>query len=54
MLPCNVIVYELEPGRTVVNAIDPMATLAASDPQLRPIAEEVKHKLERVLDHLLG
>ena len=52
MLPCNVVVYESEPGQTVVNAIDPMTTLAASDPRLRPIAEAVKDKLARALDRL--
>lgn len=54
MLPCNVIVYEVEPGRTAVSAIDPMSTIAASDPKLRSIAEEVKGKLDRVLTVLAG
>ena len=52
MLPCNVVVYEIEPGVTVVNAIDPMATLAASDAALRPIAEDVKARLARALELL--
>ena len=51
MMPCNVTVYE-DGARTVVTAVDPMETFAASDPTLRPIAEEVRAKLARVLDRL--
>jgi uncharacterized protein (DUF302 family) len=53
MLPCNVIVYEDDNGRsTTVTAIDPMETIAASHEGLRPIAEEVRGKLSRALDRL--
>ncbi len=48
MLPCNVVVYE-DGERTVVVAIDPMETIAADSAALRPIAEEVRGKLARVL-----
>ena len=51
MLPCNVIVYE-EGSGTTVTAVDPMQTIAAEDDRLRPIADEVRGKLERVLDRL--
>jgi len=51
MLPCNVIVYE-DGTSTVVDAIDPMETIAASSPTLRPIAQEVRAKLARVLARL--
>ena len=51
MLPCNVIVYE-EGDHSVVTAIDPMDTFAATDDRLRPIAQEVRAKLVRVLDRL--
>jgi uncharacterized protein (DUF302 family) len=51
MMPCNVTIYE-DDGRTVVTAIDPMLTLAAGDPGLRPIAEKVRGKLARVLERL--
>ena len=51
MMPCNVTIYEDGP-RTVVTAIDPMETFAAADPALRPIAEQVRAKLARVLDRL--
>lgn len=52
MLPCNVVVRQAEDGRTVVLAVDPMATLAAGHAALRPIAEEVRSRLARVLEHL--
>ncbi len=51
MLPCNVVVYE-DGERTVVVAIDPMETIAADSAALRPIAEEVRGKLARVLERL--
>lgn len=51
MLPCNVIVYE-EGDQSVVVAVDPMETFAASDDRLRPIAQEVRAKLVRVLERL--
>jgi uncharacterized protein (DUF302 family) len=51
MLPCNVVVYE-EGERAVVVAVDPMETIAADSAALRPIAEEVRGKLARVLERL--
>ena len=51
MLPCNVIVYE-EGETTVVVAVDPMETMAAGSATLRPIADEVRGKLGRVLERL--
>jgi len=51
MLPCNVIVYE-DGDKTVVIAVDPMRTIAAESPALKPIAEEVRGKLARVLERL--
>jgi uncharacterized protein (DUF302 family) len=53
LLPCNVIVYETDDRRTVVSAVDPMQTMAAQgDPALRPLADEVRQKLQRVIDAL--
>jgi uncharacterized protein (DUF302 family) len=52
MLPCNVVVYEGDDGKAVVHAIDPMKTVAAADPELAVLAEEVRQKLARVLEHL--
>lgn len=51
MLPCNVLVYE-DGNRTVVTAVDPMATFAAEHEQLRPIAQQVRDKLTRVIERL--
>jgi uncharacterized protein (DUF302 family) len=49
MLPCNVVVYEGDDGKAVVMAIDPMQTMAAAKPELRPIAEQVREGLARVV-----
>lgn len=51
MLPCNVVVYE-DGDHAVVTAIDPMQTIAQHDAQLRPIAEDVRARLQRVLERL--
>lgn len=51
MLPCNVIVYADGPD-TMVIAVDPMQTIATKSDALRPIAEQVRDKLSRVLDQL--
>lgn len=49
LLPCNVIVYE-KGGATVVAAFDPMVMTAVIDnPGMRPIAQEVKDRLDRVI-----
>lgn len=52
MLPCNVVLYEADDGSTVVIAVDPLETLAARDEALRPIAEEVRGRLVRVVGAL--
>jgi uncharacterized protein (DUF302 family) len=49
MLPCNVIVYEVDEDTSVVAAIDPMQTIAAQHEALRPIAAEVQQRLSRAL-----
>lgn len=50
LLPCNVIVYEKE-GKSVVSVFDPMIMAHIIDnPNMKPVAEEVKKKLERVLE----
>jgi len=52
LLPCNVIVYEAG-GETVVAAIDAGAVLAVTgNDQLSEIADEVRARLERVIDSL--
>jgi uncharacterized protein (DUF302 family) len=52
MLPCNVIVYEGDDGQAVVIAVDPMETIAASDPMLADIARQVQQGLSRVLERV--
>ncbi len=52
MLPCSIVVYERDDGKTVVAAIDPMRTIAASRPELAPIATQVRERLERVVKGL--
>ncbi len=53
LMPCNVVVYEADDRKTVVSAVDPMQTMAAQgDEAIRPIAAEVRQKLQRVIDAL--
>ena len=53
LLPCNVVVYEGDDGKTVVSAIDPVATLGAQNqPQLSEIAADVRSRLLKVLEGL--
>lgn len=51
LLPCNVIVYAGdEEGTSVVSAMDPVAALSLSgNPNVEPLAVQVKERLERVL-----
>jgi uncharacterized protein (DUF302 family) len=52
LLPCNVIVYTDDaPGRCTVAILDPVQQLAVSGrDDLGPLAEEVRDRMERVLD----
>jgi len=53
MLPCNVIVQELDNGKTEVAAVDPVASMmAVENPGLVGIAGEIKEKLERAIASL--
>ena len=50
LLPCNVIVYEKN-DKTVVSVFDPrVMTLVIENPEMKPVAEEVKNKLVKVLE----
>jgi uncharacterized protein (DUF302 family) len=50
MLPCNVLVYEEDDGRTKVLAVDPTATVASmGNPALADLAGRVKEKLQRAI-----
>lgn len=53
MLPCNVIVREKDNGEVEVAAVDPVASMqAVENDQLMPIAEEVRDRLQKVIDRL--
>ena len=53
MLPCNVIVRELEEGVIEVAAVDPLASMQAiHNNELQVIAEEIKQKLKNVIEQL--
>ncbi len=53
MLPCNVIVYVNDEGKTVVAAIDPIASMQAVDnPALGEVAETIRGKLKSVIERL--
>lgn len=53
MLPCNVVVQELDNGAVEVAAVDPVASMQAIDnPRLKEAAAEVGEKLKRVITQL--
>jgi len=53
MLPCNVIVQELAPGRVEVAAIDPLASMAAvKNEDLGAVGLEVREKLKAAVERL--
>jgi len=53
MLPCNVIVQQLDDNRTEVAAIDPVASMQAIDnPKLHAAAAEIRDRLSKVIDSL--
>jgi len=53
LLPCNVVVQELEPGKIDVAAVDPKASMSIVDnPELENVADFIKEKLEKVIHNL--
>jgi uncharacterized protein (DUF302 family) len=53
LLPCNVVVRELDDGQISVDFMDPQAVLQLVDnPQVPEIAKEVQERLMRVRDAL--
>jgi uncharacterized protein (DUF302 family) len=54
LLPCNVIVYETEPGKSAVSAMAPLAALGivGSNELLRSVAGEADEKLKKALASL--
>jgi uncharacterized protein (DUF302 family) len=50
LLPCNVLVREDDEGKVHVSFMDPGSVLGlVEDPDVVPLAEQVREKLERVL-----
>jgi uncharacterized protein (DUF302 family) len=50
LLPCNLIVYETDPGRSVVAAVAPLVTMGhVGNEALAPLGQQVDAKLRRVL-----
>jgi uncharacterized protein (DUF302 family) len=53
MLPCNVIVVEIESGDIEVSAVDPLVSMqGVGNNSLADIAEEINSRLHRVIDSL--
>ncbi len=53
MLPCNVIVQEIEGGRVEVAAIDPIASMqSVANPALKDVADQVQAKLKKVIQNI--
>jgi uncharacterized protein (DUF302 family) len=55
LMPCNVIVYEADDGKTVVAAMDPGVMSQVSDnPELPKIAAEARERVQRAIASLGG
>jgi uncharacterized protein (DUF302 family) len=53
LLPCNVVVAERPEGGSEVMAMDPVAAFQlVENRQIQPVAEEVRKRIQRVLDGL--
>lgn len=53
LLPCNVIVYEIDDQKAYISAINPISALEViKSEKLRKIAMEVSEKLKRVADKI--
>lgn len=54
LLPCNVVVYEVSPGRSVVSAMAPMAALGivGDNKELQTVAKEADARLRGALSAL--
>jgi len=53
MLPCNVIVQEVGPGKVEIAAVNPVESMKAiENPALGEVAQQVTEMLRRVIDQL--
>ena len=53
LLPCNILVEEIEPGKIGISAMNPQEALAAvGNPKLEPMAKQVQGLIEDVINGL--
>lgn len=53
MLPCNVVVMEMDDGKIRVSAIDPLSSMmAVGNKELNTVAKQIRKKLETVVNKL--
>lgn len=53
LLPCNVIVYEMDEGQSTVSIVDPMLMVSMTQSgELPEVAREAKARLSRVIEKL--
>ena len=53
MLPCNVVVQDLDNGKVEVAAVDPVSSMqAVANADLREIALEIQGKLRKVINNI--
>ena len=53
LMPCNVTIHEGDDGKAVVQAVDPLQTIAPKvSGEMEAFAEEIRSKLVRVLERL--
>jgi uncharacterized protein (DUF302 family) len=53
LLPCNVIVQELDNGEVEVSAVDPITSMnVVENKEMESLAKEVETKLKRVVDNM--
>ena len=53
MLPCNIIIQELDTNRIEVSAINPLVSMqAVNNKQLKGVAKEVSEKLKKVIKNI--
>jgi len=51
LLPCNVVVQEIEPGSMEISAVDPLVAMqATANAALENVAREVRGKLKKVIE----
>jgi uncharacterized protein (DUF302 family) len=53
LLPCNVVVRQIEPGVAEVSIVDPLAMMSiVNKPGVREVADEARARLDRVAEAL--